>query len=116
MSLAAVGLDLSSGAPASVITRRRMRCSWPGCPPRSGTRCGSRDKATQRGSRLTQQLAPIWPPRMPRNVAAMIQTKIKALVIDPYSAANVKKLTGERVTGYVLVIGVFCLKSTMANS
>ena len=57
MSLAAVGLDLSAGAPASVIAWRRVRCSWPGCPPRSGTRCGIRNKATQRGSRLTQQLA-----------------------------------------------------------
>jgi len=77
VSPAAVGLDLSSGAPASVIAWRRMRCSWPGCPPRSGTRCGIRNKATQRGSRLTQQLALIRLPRMLRNVAAASRDELR---------------------------------------
>ncbi len=40
---------------------------------------------------------------MPRNIAAMIQTKIKALAINPYSAANVKKLAGRE--GYRLRVG-----------
>jgi mRNA interferase RelE/StbE len=40
---------------------------------------------------------------MPRNVAATIQTKIKGLARDPYSAPNVKKLTGR--DGYRLRVG-----------
>ena len=70
VSPAAAGPDLSFGAPASLATWRRMGCRWPGRLPRPGTRCGIRDKATRRGSLLAQQLAPIWLPRMLRNVAA----------------------------------------------
>lgn len=40
---------------------------------------------------------------MPRNVGATIQAKIKLLANDPYSAANVKKLTGR--DGYRLRVG-----------
>jgi len=40
---------------------------------------------------------------MPRNVAAAIQVKIKVLANDPYSATNVKKLTGR--DGYRLRVG-----------
>jgi mRNA interferase RelE/StbE len=40
---------------------------------------------------------------MPRNVSATIQAKIKVLSNDPYSAANVKKLTGR--DGYRLRVG-----------
>ena len=72
--LAAAGVMINASyldaEPASVITGRRMRRSWPGCPPRSGTRCGIRNTATQRGSRLTRQPALIGLPRMLRNVAA----------------------------------------------
>jgi mRNA interferase RelE/StbE len=40
---------------------------------------------------------------MARDVAATIQAKIKGLANDPYSAANVKKLTGR--DGYRLRVG-----------
>ena len=92
--------DHAHGVVAAVVTALRRttlrvflgQCRWVrNCAPR------------RRLKRRRNQNAAKVLRTMPRNVAATIQAKIKVLANDPYSATNVKKLTGR--DGYRLRVG-----------